>query len=477
MMTASARQPGIDQKASHPSCWSFILFPAIAVMLGWGWRGFIGGGPFAAMIPGAFIALSLSLLLGHDRKTAAIAALFGAVGIGCGGEMTYGQTLGLACDPETMAWGLLGVTVKGAIWGLLGGAVLGAGLTCAQYAKRTLLIGCLLTVVFLFLGWKLINEPRLIYFSDPVNKPREELWAGLLFSALAFLGWIHGKGNSEQGRIPLHFALWGALAGGIGFGGGTLFLVYGPTLPVPQQWFGWWKAMEFFFGFSLGAGFGYCAWRQRKRLGKGNTEEASFPGDYPFLFGVAALVAVFFLVFPAMEAFLENPEGLALIVGFNVLRPLYTFVFFGAVCIALGLYSVTTAWHVAITVTFMHTIIDLNRNISRMLDVEAPFWVQTVIFVLAVGAIALVVHWLRNRSRAVSGMYLLLIWTCFMVSTLVAFLRHEYINPPEGVGLSVLWKVHPATLTMYAVFVVASLVTTWYVWRLSSGKEQKRQAR
>ena len=123
MMTASAQQPDTYQEASRPSRLTFVLFPAIAVMLGWGWRGYIGGGPFAAMIPGAFVALSLSLLLGHDRRTAAMAALFGAVGIGYGGEMTYGQTLGLACNPETMGWGLLGVTIKGAVWGLLGGAV------------------------------------------------------------------------------------------------------------------------------------------------------------------------------------------------------------------------------------------------------------------------------------------------------------------------------------------------------------------
>ena len=179
--------------SSHPappgasvSPWSFILFPAVAMMLGWGLRGYIGGGPFAAMIPGAFVALSLSLLLGHDRDTAAMAALFGAVAIGYGGEMTYGQTLGLACAPETQGWGLLGVSIKGAVWGLFGGAVLGAGLTFRQYERRTLILAFILTIVFLFAGWKLINEPRLIYFSDPVNKPREELWAGLLFSALGF---------------------------------------------------------------------------------------------------------------------------------------------------------------------------------------------------------------------------------------------------------------------------------------------------
>ena len=33
-------------------------------------------------------------------------------------------------------------------------------------------------------GWKLINEPKRIYFSDLYDRPRAELWAGLLIGAL-----------------------------------------------------------------------------------------------------------------------------------------------------------------------------------------------------------------------------------------------------------------------------------------------------
>ena len=40
-----------------------VLFPAVTVMLGWGLSGHIDGGPLGAMIPGALLALSLSLLL------------------------------------------------------------------------------------------------------------------------------------------------------------------------------------------------------------------------------------------------------------------------------------------------------------------------------------------------------------------------------------------------------------------------------
>ena len=62
------------------------------MMLGWGLRGFIGGGPFGAMIPGAMVVLALGFL--YPRRDWTMLAAFGAIGVGFGGEMTYGQTGG-----------------------------------------------------------------------------------------------------------------------------------------------------------------------------------------------------------------------------------------------------------------------------------------------------------------------------------------------------------------------------------------------
>ena len=66
------------------------ILPAVAMSLGWGFRGFIGGGPLGAMIPGALVAMSISLLLDRSQTGCALAAAFGAVGIGLGGQMTHG---------------------------------------------------------------------------------------------------------------------------------------------------------------------------------------------------------------------------------------------------------------------------------------------------------------------------------------------------------------------------------------------------
>ena len=127
--------------------------------LGWGLRGYIGGGPLGAMIPGALVALSLCLLVDRDGDDAAVIAAFGAVGIGFGGQETYGQTIGLAFDPATRWWGLTGLAVKGAVWGLLGGAVLALALVRHRFTFKQLVIGLLAMGLATQAGWKLINEP------------------------------------------------------------------------------------------------------------------------------------------------------------------------------------------------------------------------------------------------------------------------------------------------------------------------------
>ena len=152
--------------------------------LGWGLRGYIGGGPFGAMIPGAMVALALCRLLGVSGERAALAAAFGAVSVGFGGEMTYGQTVGFVRDPATLAWGLTGLALKGSIWGLAGGAFLAAGFAAVPWRRLVAALGAFLAAMAA--GWAAANHPKLIYFSNRVDLPREEMWAGLLLGGLAF---------------------------------------------------------------------------------------------------------------------------------------------------------------------------------------------------------------------------------------------------------------------------------------------------
>ena len=86
-----------------------------------------------------------------------------------------------------------GLALKGALWASFGGAGLGLALAAYLYRKRDLVIGVLLMVAAFYIGWWVINRPKLIYFSID----RREIWGGL---------WLAGPFCSSCGR------LWRSLA-------------------------------------------------------------------------------------------------------------------------------------------------------------------------------------------------------------------------------------------------------------------------
>lgn len=203
--------------------------------IGWALRGSIGGGPLGAMIPGALWGMAVAHRKGWNARQASLFVGLCAIGIGLGGQETYGQTIGLLREVETRWWGLAGLTLKGAVWGLLGGTVMSLAWVMPARPVRVsvLLLGATQA------GWMFINEPKLIYFSHPFLKPRAEIWAGLLLSAVAVLVLL-------RARLAWRLALYGALGGAVGFGGGSLFNL------VPVAGFPGWKMMEFAFGLVLG---------------------------------------------------------------------------------------------------------------------------------------------------------------------------------------------------------------------------------
>ena len=217
----------------------------------------IGGGSLGAMIPGAMIGLVLCLLLDRHSDAGLIAA-FAAVGVGFGGQETYGQTVGLSLQPDTFWWAMLGFVIKGAVWGLLGGAFIGIALDRQRHTTAQLLAGFAIMVLGTWLGWQYLNNPKLIYFSNRFDRPREELWAGLWLGGLLLLAWL-------RSRVPSLFALYGAIGGGIGFGVGASLQPMGRVVWAGMP-LGWWKAMELTFGGLLGLAYVLCAWRLRDQL-------------------------------------------------------------------------------------------------------------------------------------------------------------------------------------------------------------------
>lgn len=388
---ARTAESGLGPVRQSASMWRFLALPAVAMSLGWGLRGFIGGGPLGAMIPGAMIGLVLAVLLRQERQAAWLAAC-AAAGVGLGGQMTYGQTVGLSLKPEWFWWAMLGFAVKGGAWGLAGGAVLGAGLIRGRDGWKDGRFLCALAamVAATWAGWRLVNAPKLVYFSDPLNRPREEVWAGLLAGAVAFL-LCAARGRMKH--LPWRFALWAAAGGALGFPLGAALQAWGRAFSV-APWLDWWKGMEFTFGALLGLGFGIAAWLSRRELIPGPAIEParSEPLTASLLLAAAAVAAV---------------------VGIDYRLELrFNYSVAAALALAASLRSDLIARHVAITVTATAFVLDLAENTPVLAG--AAGW-------LAVAAAGAAVAWRVSGRFAPPGMLSLLVWAAVAVSVVKTF--------------------------------------------------------
>ena len=396
----------------HSPFWLWCALPAITMSLGWGLRGSIGGGPLGAMIPGAMIGLALCLLLGRRSDAGRIAAM-AAIGVGFGGQETYGQTVGLSLQPETFRWAILGFALKGAAWGLLGGAFLGIAL--GRIPVKRAAIGLCLMALGTWNGWRMIDNPKLLYFSNRLDRPREELWAGLVLGGLFLLAWL-------RARVPSRFALYGAIGGGAGFAFGASLQPWGRDVWAAMP-LGWWKAMELTFGALLGLGYGLCAWHLRDELTAPAGDKAGPPTRETIALGHACLaIALAILV----DQFLPVRFGYTL--G-------------GAALAFLVLISDSIAWQTAITATYAAFAWDLLEN-QKLLP-EPVLW----IWVVATTAVVAVVAARHARPRP---MYLLLIWAAIATD-----FRH--LLPPAPIGAG--------AVTMLIVFVLQGAVLHAWTWR------------
>ena len=399
---------------SENRLWFWCVFPSLSMGLGWMLRGYIGGGFLGAMIPGAFLGLALCLLLRREREAAFVTAL-AAIGIGFGGQETYGQTVGLSLKPESFSWAILGFLVKGGVWGFLGGAILGIAFSRNQFAKKDLIAAFALMVTGTYAGWKLLNQPKLIYFSDRIEKPREELWFGLFLGALFLLLYLSYRGGA---RIAWSFAWLGFLGGGTGFAAGAAAQVWGrghaPDFPL-----GWWKVMELIFGTLLGLTFGYAAWRNRHRIetNVGAPSVSALPNSLA-LASLAIAIAIYLA--PMVDSRLN-----------------YTIV--GAILLSITLFSEQFNWHIGVTVTYCAFAIDLLK--AKPSYPASGLWAIVIVTTLAV---AVCVSW---RPWAFH-MFVLLTWTATGMGLLKSFLPPGHLD--KFGAMEVLFVILAAAVSLCA---------------------------
>ena len=167
----------------------FTLLTTIAVSYGWGMRGTIIGGEKGAMLPGAFLGLMIALFSGSETISGSpwLLAGIGALGMYCGGNMTYGETLSLSLEKNSphVKKGLIALFVKGGIWfGICNGVIsLYISVLAGFYKWWQIIIFFGALPVFALLFYFLFNFPY-----DPANGKtprvyfsikRKETWGGI----------------------------------------------------------------------------------------------------------------------------------------------------------------------------------------------------------------------------------------------------------------------------------------------------------
>lgn len=292
-----------------------MLLGACAGGLGWGIRGQYGH-ETGAMLAGLLVSLVLTFLLVPHGPSSAVAraVAWGTIAMGFGGSMTYGQTVGLTHDAAlvgnhaALAWGMLGLAIKGGLWIGFAGAFLGLGLGGNRYRPGELLALMLGLLALSALGIWVLNEPYeparkilpWIYFSDDWRwepgadlKPRREVWGGFLFAWVGLVAYLHWV---RRDALAPRLAFWGLLGGAIGFPAGQSLQAFHAWNPeLFQSGFGarlepvinWWNFMETTFGALMGALLGLGLGLNRTRIRFDETPEAPWPVP-----GELALLAV-----------------------------------------------------------------------------------------------------------------------------------------------------------------------------------------
>jgi len=442
----------------------FILFPALAMLLGWGLRGFIGGGPYGAMIPGAMVMLAICMLLEVPLMVAAIAVVFGTAGTAMGGEMTYGQTIGFLRNPDTIWWGFAGTSVKGAVWGLLSGTFAGFGLIYQRLKFKTIVTSLGIFLIGFVIGLKLINDPKMLYFSNPFDHPRSESWAGLLFAVTGLLIYLKIKTNAEEFRLVLRFALYGLIGGALGFGLGSLWNTVGVKYGAGFLIIDWWKMMEFSFGLLLGGFLGYAAWRSNN-IAKNFDHRMPVTVNKSFTREVMLTIVLglfIYLVMPLLESYLETinkSDGVLYDSLATIARVVVNYTFIGSLLIIIALRLPDLAFQIAITLTFCHTMIDLVTDSKLFPLLQSSPFIIAFIIIATSSIIAVLVAIFQRKQFVLKSMFLIIVWSTIAVAIIRMFVHADFRFQQDHS----LTQIVIGDMFVFDVFVLSALIVSFMV--------------
>ncbi len=460
-----------QSKSRAPSLLTTVMLAAMAGGLGWGIRGQYGH-ETGAMIAGLLVSLTLVSLLcpGGISLRLARAVAWGTIGVAFGGSMTYGQTVGLTHDAalignwDALRWGMLGLSLKGALWIGFCGLFLGMGLGGKRYriVELAAILGVMLALQYV--GGRLFNEPfdpaqRVLpqwYFSADWRflpgadlKPRPELWGGLL---LALGGGVAYAGVVRRDTLALRLALFAMLGGAIGFPLGQCiqaFHAWNPQL-FQSGWgktidpINWWNCMETTFGAVWGGVLALGLWLNRRRIAPlSEPIESSMPLWCEFALialHVASLIVEEFVTFPWFEpiADLALPLGVIPILA-----------------VAGGRYW---PYFMVLPLTMLPIAGKTVRKLAYEQDSISLAWGWIVYVAIPLALTTALAWWLAQPARAAQhgrgfarGTLLLVVWLYYG-------LNHAIFDFPG------LWPTAQRTPNDL-IFLTCAIGLTWAVWQ------------
>ncbi len=136
--------------------WSTILICALSLSIGWGIRGNFGH-EYGAMIPGCLTAIAVCLCSGREDWRARLPyfALFGTMGWGFGGSISYMQVIAYTHSGHlpSQAYGFFCLFVIGFLWAAMGGF----GTSLAAVMNRKQLTDLFRPLLWILVVWALFT--------------------------------------------------------------------------------------------------------------------------------------------------------------------------------------------------------------------------------------------------------------------------------------------------------------------------------
>jgi hypothetical protein len=129
-----------------------MLLAGLSLSIGWGIRGQFGH-EYGAAMAGALGCLAIAVLSGRAdwHRRAAYFAMFGAIGFGLGGSMSYMKVIAYTHSPDTatVLYGFANVFVLGFLWSAPGGT----GCALPAYLSREKLTELFYPMTACIIGW------------------------------------------------------------------------------------------------------------------------------------------------------------------------------------------------------------------------------------------------------------------------------------------------------------------------------------